>query len=172
MEPINAQSKQSLWQVYVLVPCTALLLYMVKASFDPDFTEHSRSGFMNAIDPMTRAVFFGACAAICAACAALALWRWFSPRTELVVDDSGVTSKLFWGAGSLAWPAIDQLTFQNNWMFVYGLDAAGKKKKLIVNLHGLDCPPYIILAAIFMRRPDVLPPETRDSIEKALYPSP
>jgi hypothetical protein len=53
-------------------------------------------------------------------------------------------------------------------MFVHGLDAAQKKKKLIVNLHGLDCHPSIILAGIYVRRPDVLPPETREAIEKAL----
>lgn len=172
MESIEAQSKQTLWQVYVLVPCTALLLYMSKVSFDPDFTEHSRSGLLNSFDPMTRAIFFGVCAAICAACVALAFWRRFSPRTELIVDDSGVTSKLFWGPGTLAWPAIKELTFQNNWMFVHGTDSAQKKKKLIVNLTGLDCPSSVILAAIYLRRPDVLPQDTRDAIEKALYPSP
>ena len=172
MDTINAQSKQSMWQIYVLAPCTVLLAYMVKASFDPDFTEHSRSGLITSFDPMTRAVFFGACALICAACVGLALWRRLSPRTELIVDDAGITSKLFWGSGAIAWPAITGLTFQNNWMFVHGADGAAKKKKLIVNLTGLDCHASIILAAIYLRRPDVLPKETRDAIEKALYPSP
>ena len=53
-------------------------------------------------------------------------------------------------------------------MFVHGLDATRKKKKLIVNLSELDCPSGTVLFAIYMRRPDVLPAETRQAIEKAL----
>ena len=150
----------------MLVPCTALLLYMVKESYNPDFAKYSRVGAFNDLDPWMRATFFGACAAICAACLGVVCWRLIWPRTETQL--SGITSKLFWGPGALAWPAIEKLAFQGNFMFVHGLDATRKKKKLIVNLSELDCPSGTVLFAIYMRRPDVLPAETRQAIEKAL----
>jgi hypothetical protein len=153
--PITAQSRQRLWPVYVLVPATALLVYMVSESFNPQFTEHSSSALLNAFDPWTRAIFFGACALVCVACIGLALRRRLSPRVELIVDDTGVTSKLFWRAGTLGWAQITELKSQANWMYVHGVTNDGKPKKLIIDLTGLDQDSSTILAAIEARRPDL-----------------
>jgi hypothetical protein len=157
MAPVIAQSKQKLWPVYVLVPVTALLLYMVSESFNPRFTEHSSSALLNAFDPWTRASLFGACALVCVACIGLAMFRRLRPKVELIVDDTGVTSKLFWGPGSLGWTQITQLKSRSNWLFVHGIASDGKAKKLIVDFTGLDQKSGTILAAMEARRPDLFP---------------
>jgi hypothetical protein len=157
METLIGRSKQPLWQVYVLLPAAALCAYMVKASYDPDFAETTRRNFLDNFDPLTRAIFFGACAAVCLVCAGLALRRRLAPRDELIIDGTGITSLLSWGKGTIAWPAIEALKFENNWMYVHGKDGAGMKKKLIVNLGGLDRAPADILSVIAGRRPDIVP---------------
>ncbi len=135
-----------MWQAWVLLPAAALLLY---------FAAHSRSAAITELPPWLRAVFFGGCAAICLAVTGLVFWRYLRPVTELVLTRDGITSKLFWGPGSLSWNRIEMLKVQGNWLFVHGKDEQGRKRKLIVNLTGLDVPRDVIMGTIEHFRPDL-----------------
>ncbi|HTF73418.1 MAG TPA: hypothetical protein VK620_03630, partial [Bradyrhizobium sp.] len=88
-------------------------------------------------------------------CIGIVLWRRLWPRVELIVDDRSITSKLFWGPGTLPWGAITHLTRQNNWLFVHGTRPDGRRRRLIINLSQLDQEPSAILAAIQARRLDL-----------------
>jgi hypothetical protein len=103
--------------------------------------------YLNHVPGGVRAAFFLSCALVCIECIGIALWRRLWPRVELIVDDRSVTSKLFWGPGTLPWSAITHLTRQKNWLFVHGTRPDGRRRRLIVNLSEFDQEPSAILAA-------------------------
>ena len=150
------RSKQNLWPILVLLPAGIGLLYMAKVSGEPDFVAHGRSaGILNALGPDYAPWFFGAVALICLAIAVLALYRRLLPRDELILTNVSVTSRLFWGPGTIRWPDINKLEPRQNFLIIRGTDGNGKKKRLTVDLGGLDQPAQAVMAAIQARRPDL-----------------
>jgi hypothetical protein len=150
-----ARSRQGVWQLFVLVPALALLVWMTAQAWSPSFHAEGRIAYLNDVPGGVRAAFFLSCALICIGCIGIVLWRRLWPRVELIVDDHSVTSKLFWGPGTLPWSAVTHLTRQNNWLFVHGTSPDGRRRRLIVNLLQLDQEPSAILAAIQARRRDL-----------------
>jgi len=147
-----ARSRQSAWPLFVLVPASALLVWMTAQTWSPSFHAEGRIAYLNDVPAGVRAAFFLGCALICIGCTGIVLWRRLWPRVELIVDDHSITSKLFWGPGTLPWSAITHLTRQKNWLFVHGTRPDGRRRRLIVNLSQLDQEPSAILAAIQARR--------------------
>ena len=155
-QTLVCRSKQKIWPALVLLPATALLGYMTYVSGAPDFEVHGRgAGLINALGPTGAPWFFGLCAAICAVCTGLVLYRRLAPKDELIMTQDSVTSNLFWGRGTLPWGSIVQLKRQKNFLFIHGIDARGKKRKLTADLGGLNAPEREILGAIETRRPDL-----------------
>ena len=150
-----ARSRQGVWQLFVLVPALALLVWMATQTWRPSFHAEGRIAYLNDVPGGVRAAFFLSCALICIGCIGIVLRRRLRPRVELIVDDRSVTSKLFWGSGTLPWGAITHLTCQNNWLFVHGTRPDGRRRRLIINLSELDQEPSAILAAIQARRLDL-----------------
>jgi hypothetical protein len=111
-----ARSRQSTWPLFVLVPAAALLVWMTGQTWSPSFDAEGRIAYLNDIPAGVRAAFFLGSALVCVGCIGIMLWRRLWPRVELIVDDHSVTSKLFWGPGTLRWSAITHLTRQNNWL--------------------------------------------------------
>src|SRR5258705_9170732 len=146
-----ARSRQGVWQLFVLVPALAL----AAQTWSPSFHAEGRIAYLNDVPGGVRAAFFLSCALICIGCIGIVLWRRLWPRVELIVDDRSITSKLFWGPGTLPWGAITHLTCQNNWLFVHGTRPDGRRRRLIINLSQLDQEPSAILAAIQARRLDL-----------------
>jgi len=150
-----ARSRQGVWQLFVLIPALALLVWMAAQTWSPSFHAEGRIAYLNDVPGGVRAAFFLSCALICIGCIGIVLWRRLWPRVELIVDDRSITSKLFWGPGTLPWGAITHLTCQNNWLFVHGTRPDGRRRRLIINLSQLDQEPSAILAAIQARRLDL-----------------
>ena len=157
---LEAKSKQRLWPIYVLVPSTLLLAWV---AYDVG-TRNSTAGFaggkgrvLTDFPPHLVVALFAIGALICLACVALALRRYLKPKTELVIDGTGVTSHVFWGRGTLRWDEITHLTQQQqDWLFVHGRTAARPKPiKLNISVNQLDHPADQILAHLRHYRPDL-----------------
>lgn len=154
---LEAHSKQPLWPILTLLPVVALLAWVAwDVGETGAFSTSGRGRWLaNFPVPWVQA-FFYTLAAICAACAVLAIRRRLAPRTELTIDRDGVTSNLMWGRGTLRWNEISHLEARNNWLFVHGRPSgAPKPKKLVVALNQLDRPPDEILKRIKDARPDL-----------------
>jgi hypothetical protein len=154
-DALEARSRQGIWQLFILIPAAALLAWMTSEAAKPGFHAEGRIRYLNGIPHEALTALFLGCALVCVGCIGLVLWRRLNPRIELIVDDHGITSRLFWGPGTLAWSAITHIAQRNNWFFVHGTRPDGRRRRLIVNLWGLDHSPAVILAAIRARRPDL-----------------
>ncbi len=156
---LEAKSQQGLWPVYVLVPSALLLAWV---AYDV-WARNSATGFAGGkgriladFPPDLVIALFSIGALICLACVALAMRRYLNPKTELVIDGTGVTSNVMWGRGTLRWDEITHLTQQQDWLFVHGRAAASPKPmKLTIAVKQLDHPPDQILAHLRHHRPDL-----------------
>ena len=156
IQPLVFRSRQKLTPGIILVLAAAGLGYMTYAAMDPSFEITGRgAGLFQAIGREGMLAFFGICAAICAACVGLVLYRRLLPKDELILTQDSVTSNLFWGKGTLTWASVTKLMRQKNFLFIHGVDANGKTRKLTADLDGLSAPGREILAAIEARRPDL-----------------
>ena len=155
-QTLVCRSNQKLWPAIILAAAAAGLGYMTYAAMDPSFEITGRgAGLFQAIGREGMMWFFGLCAAICVGCVGIVLYRRLMPKDELIINQDGVTSNLFWGRGTLAWPTVTKLARQKNFLFIHGTDAGGKTRKLTADLNGLSEPEKVILAAIETRRPDL-----------------
>lgn len=160
-EPLIARSNQSYWPLLWIIPALVLVAWGLKSTLASDENWIQYNPYGRPVDAWLPMLAFVTLEPIFLGCLAVVLWRRWRPRVELVIDDRGVTSQLLAGKGIIGWPAITGLEFRNTWLFVHGTDAAGKKRKLVVNLMGLDQTTGAILGAISARRPDLFPePET------------
>src|SRR3977135_445541 len=150
-----ARSRQGVWQLFVLVPALALLVWMTAQTWSPSFHAEGQIAYLNHVPGGVRAAFFLSCALVCIGCIGISLWRRLWPRVELIVCDLSVTPTLFRGPGTLPWSAITHLTRQKNWLFVHGTRPNGRRRRLIVNLSELDQEPSAILSAIQALRRDL-----------------
>ena len=156
-ETFTARSNQSYWPLLWMGPWTALTAWGLRSTLSSDSSWRQLDASGRPIDALAPTIAFGFLELILLVCLCLMLWRRWNPSDELVVDDHGITSNLFWGRGTLTWSQIYGLEFRNTWMYVLGNSIGGKKRKLIVNLYGLDKTVAAILGAIAERRPDLLP---------------
>ena len=156
-ETFIARSKQSYWPLLWILPWAALMAWGLRYTFNSDLAWRQLDASGRTIDAFLPMVAFMFLELVLLVCLCLMLWRRWNPSDELVIDGHGLTSNLFWGRGTLAWGEIAGLEFRNTWMYVLGTDARGKKRKLIVNLYGLDKTVATIVATIHQRRPDLFP---------------
>ncbi len=156
-QTLVGRSKPKGWPIFVLIPSTALLIYMTFEMMRlPSLDQVKLPAMIKGLGPNGAAVFFGGCALICVIALVLMARRAVWPFAELILDKNGVTSNVMWGRGHLDWNAITHVKAERNWFFVYGTDRRGKKRRLIVDLDGLDQPPQMILQTIHDRRPDLM----------------
>lgn len=156
-ERIEAHSKQPLWPIFILLPMMALMAWVAWDVGETGVFSTSGRGrwLANFPVPWVQA-FFYAIAAICAACAMLAIRRRLWPKIELTIDRDGVASSLFWGRGRLHWEEVSHLQARDDWLFIYGRPTdSTKPKKLVVALKQLDRPPDEILLHMRRARPDL-----------------
>ncbi len=156
-ERMTARSNQSYWPLLWIVPGEALMAWGLKSTLSADSSWLTRDPSGDPHDAFLPMIAFAFLALIMLVCLSFVVWRRWNPSDELVIDGHGLTSNLFWGRGTLAWGEIAGLEFRNTWMYVLGTDSTGKKRKLIVNLYGLDKTVATIVAAIHQRRPDLFP---------------
>jgi len=158
-ETLIGRSNQSYWPLLWIAPGLALTATGFWSSLHVDSFWRKYSDPGSAVDWWLPIVAFAGFWLLLLLCLALVLWRRWNPANELVIDSEGIASNLIWGRGRIAWPDIARLEYRNTWMHVFGTDVSGKKRKLIVNLYGLDKPLRTILGAIGARRPDLFPPD-------------
>jgi hypothetical protein len=70
-----ARSRQGVWQLFVLVPALALLVWMTAQAWSPSFHAEGRIAYLNDVPGGVRAAFFLSCALICIGCIGIVLWR-------------------------------------------------------------------------------------------------
>ena len=70
-----ARSRQGVWQLFVLVPALALLVWMTAQTWSPSFHAEGRIAYLNDVPGGVRAAFFLSCALICIGCIGIVLWR-------------------------------------------------------------------------------------------------
>jgi hypothetical protein len=152
-----ARSKPKRWPLYVLVAAFILLAYMTREMLRlQSLDDTNLPAILKLAGVNVAAVFFGVSALVCAAAIVITVWRGMRPREDLVIDQNGVASNLFWGRGYLPWNGMTHAAARHNWLFLYGTDPDGRPRKLTVNLEGLDRAPQDILKAIHDRRPDLM----------------
>ena len=160
-ETLTARSNQSYWPLLWIGPSAALMAWGLRSTLSSDSSWNQLDASGRRIDALAPTIALAFLELVLLVCLCLMLWRRWNPSDELVIDGHAITSNLFWGRGTLAWSQIYGLEFRNTWMYVLGVDVSGKKRKLIVNLYGLDKTVATILGAIAERRPDLFPkPET------------
>ena len=152
-----ARSKPKMWPLIVLLPATVICAWIVRESMQPDFEISGRgAGLVRALGPEFAQFLFAAAAIACLFATAVVLLRKINPKDELIVSKDEITSYLLWGRGTLAWPSVSQITAQKNFLFVHGIDSAGKPKKLVIDAGGLDKSGDEIIAALSNCRPDLV----------------
>ncbi len=156
----SARAAPPMWGVWVLIPVTALMTWMTIEATTPRFETYAQSrsgaaGALGALPVSVRSIFFGACALVCIAAITAQLYRHFARQVEATADAQAITSRLFWGPGTLRWDAIDSLTIRGTWLYVHGTDERGRKRRLIFDLAGLEGGSERLLATIEKRRADL-----------------
>lgn len=157
----SARATPPMWGVWVLIPVTGLMTWMTFEATTARFESYAdgrsgAAGALGALPVSIRALFFGACALVCIAAIAAQLFRRFARQVEASADANAITSRLFWGPGTLRWDAIDSLLIRGMWLYVHGTDETGRKRRLIFDLAGLEGGPDRLLATIESHRPDLL----------------
>ncbi len=157
---LTARAKPRLWTLVVLAPAFAGLVWAGIHAWTSGVTDTRYrgrgAGLLNALSPTELALFFFACAAACAFALAIGIRSRFSQRSMLEISETGITSRVLGGRGTLAWPAVTHLASESMWLYVHGKEPNGRARKIAVSLVHLDKSADEILAAIRAHRPDLV----------------
>jgi hypothetical protein len=103
-------------------------------------------------------ILFFACAALSFTATVWQLRRRLNPNVDVIADAEGILSQQsFRGRGRLAWSEISKLEIRyQNSLYIYGMPAGGKAKRLVIDTAQIDVPAADLFAVIGRHRPDLV----------------
>jgi hypothetical protein len=125
---------------------------MIRETLEPDFAARSQAA--ETMNAQAFTVLFAICAAILFVLIVFTLKRRLWPKTELIIDQDGLTSGYF-RKRRILWREMTELSLNQNFLTLKGKDANGSNQKVYVAINQLTEPARRILGLIESFRPDL-----------------